>query len=115
GGGGRRREAGRDRTASAAGRGVHQGPRARRLVGVGAQLLPSESVDQEHAAAVGGREFRDGGGGAGYVHARGDGGQQGGERSAAVLGHGRGVRGEGLGVGPPAGGGRGARGRRGLR
>src|SRR5690606_5150384 len=60
-------------------------------------------------------EFRDGGGGAGYVHARGDGGQQVGERSAAVLGHGRGVRGEGLGVGPPAGGGRGARGRRGLR
>src|SRR5690606_29062594 len=101
GGGGRRRVAGGNRTARSDARGGQQGRHERRLVGVGAQLRPSESVDEEHAAALCGREFRDGGGGSGYVHAGGVGGQQVGERSAAVLGHGRGVRGEGLGVGPP--------------
>ncbi len=71
---------------------------------MGAQLLPAEAVDQEHAVPVGGGQFGDARGGAGDTEAGRQGGQQVGERAAAVLGYGGGVDGERFRVGVPGGG-----------
>ncbi len=67
---------------------------------MGLELLPAEAVDEEDAGAVGRGQLGDRGGGAGYAHAGGEGGQQVGERARAVLGDGRGLQGERFGVVP---------------